>query len=307
MSLYKNLKTLSKALPKPVITWDKVERITRNQEIWNDKDSIVHRLPEFYKERYWKNILKDKKPVHYIPPRERYSWDEHRQVMVENEIVPIEPIYPPEADQGLWGGEGVVKGYKVSKPFVKKKILPRHWIPHFWFPTLKDVILYSEILNKHMKITVTESALRQIDECFGLDYYLLKTDDIDLCSKLALKLKREILITLAKEEFYEDNEERKNYIITKYNEFKIPLEEAEWIGLDLNEACKKLQDIEDSQIPISLKYRFEKELVEDLKAGIISPDLDDEYKDKKPSKSLFGEKLFGGFMKDLNKKVKIGV
>uniref|UniRef100_A0A0K0EZZ9 Large ribosomal subunit protein bL28m n=1 Tax=Strongyloides venezuelensis TaxID=75913 RepID=A0A0K0EZZ9_STRVS len=305
MSLYKNLKAVTTALPRPVITWDKAERIRRNKEIWDDPNSVVHRLPEFYKKRYWEELLKDKKPVHYIPPKERYSWDKHRLVMVENENVPIEPIYPPEADLGIWGGEGVVKGYRMSKPFIKKKVLARPWVPRFWFPVLKKAVLYSEILNKHMKITVTEGALRQIDDAFGLDFYLLKSNDLDLCSKLALKLKREILITLAQENYYENNEERKEYIKEKYKDFKIPLEEAEWVGLDLNEACRKLQDIEDAAIPTPLKYKFEKQLVDDIRSGKISPVVEEDV-ESKGIESLFGEKMLGRFMEPIEKAVKHG-
>lgn len=51
--------------------------------------------------------------------------------------------------------------------------------------------MYSEILDKHMKITVTERTCRLIDQHFGLDLYLLETPEIDLASKydfLYLKL-----------------------------------------------------------------------------------------------------------------------
>jgi hypothetical protein len=57
------------------------------------------------------------------------------------------PIYPPEADLGLWGGEGVVKGYIVSQPYTRKKVLPRQWVPRFWFPELRYEYVYSEILD----------------------------------------------------------------------------------------------------------------------------------------------------------------
>ncbi|KAK6061657.1 AMP-binding enzyme [Cooperia oncophora] len=111
-----------------------------------------------------------------------------------------------------WGGEGVVKGWKESRPYTKKKILPRHWIPHLYFPALKRKILYSEILDKHMKVTVTERALRLIEQHFGLDYYILQTAEIDLASKL----KREMLLTLAKGTYYTEDEERHNYIKEKF-------------------------------------------------------------------------------------------
>lgn len=40
-------------------------RIRRNEEIWKKPDSIVHRLPEHYKKRYWGNLLRNAHPVHY--------------------------------------------------------------------------------------------------------------------------------------------------------------------------------------------------------------------------------------------------
>lgn len=43
------------------------------------------------------------------------------------------------------------------------------------------------------------------------------------------------------------------YIKQKYAKYKIPLEETEWVGLDLNEACRKLQDIEDNTKKTPLK------------------------------------------------------
>lgn len=63
------------------------------------------------------------------------------------------------------------------------QILPRHWVPHFFFPALKYGIFYSEILDKRMKITVTERAHRLIDSHGGLDSYLLETPEIDVASK----------------------------------------------------------------------------------------------------------------------------
>lgn len=100
-------------------------------------------------------------------------------------------------DEGLWGGEGIVKGYFESKPFTKKKILPRQWIPKLWWPHVERAIVYSEVLDKYMNIVITPRALRLIDEKFGLDYYLLETPEIDINSKLGLRLKREILVRLA--------------------------------------------------------------------------------------------------------------
>ena len=60
--------------------------------------------------------------------------------------------------------------------------------------------------------------------------------------------------------YYLHNQERRAYIRNKYAKFVFPLEEAEWMGLDLNSACTKLQDIEDNTAPIPLKHIFEEKL-----------------------------------------------
>lgn len=60
---------------------------------------------------------------------------------------------PPEADLGLWGGEGVVKGWIESKPYTKKKVLPRYWVPRLFFPTLKKAVFFSEILDKYLEVS----------------------------------------------------------------------------------------------------------------------------------------------------------
>ncbi|MFH4978198.1 hypothetical protein AB6A40_004907 [Gnathostoma spinigerum] len=294
MSVPKNLTRVSSALPRMIVTWDKAERIIRNQEIWKNPDSIVHRLPTFYKRAYWKNILTDATPVHYRIPDSRLEWDTKRLTMHENEVYPIIGFHPPEADKGLWGGETVVKGYILSKPFVKKKVLPRRWVPHFFFPSLKESILYSEVLDKHMKVVVTERALRLIDQHFGLDFYLLETPEIDIASKLGNKLKREILIALANESYYKGDEEKRDYIRQKYAKFVMPIEEAEWVGLDLNEACRKQQDLEDSLSKEPKKFIFERELVEKLKSGKDMVTNEEDYAPRR-TQSMFGEKLLGKY------------
>ncbi|VDO71210.1 unnamed protein product [Heligmosomoides polygyrus] len=285
MSLTKNLKSLTSVGPRAVVTWDKAERIRRNEEIWANPDSIVHRLPEHYCKRYWDNLLL---------------------------------IYPPEADKGLWGGEGVVKGWKESRPYTKKKVLPRQWIPRLYFPALKKQVLYSEILDKHMEITVTERTLRLIDQNFGLDYYILRTPEIDLASKLGNRLKREMLLTLAMGNYYPGDEERQNYIKQKhvhritlfhvririaYAEFVIPLEEADWVGLDLNEAARKQQEIEEQRLAEPLKYKLERELVERLRTGTDLITNEEEFAPK-IEESKFGERLLGKYLNPVAKRLR---
>jgi large subunit ribosomal protein L28 len=119
-----------------------------------------------------------------------------------------------------------------------------------------------------------------------------------------MKLKREILIRLATDDYYHHDEEKHNYIREKYAEFVIPLEEAEWVGLELNEACRKQQDIEDNIAPVPLKHLFEKELLEELETKGDSKTQIEEYKPVY-QKSRFAERLFGKFMKPLEDRVKL--
>ena len=81
--------------------------------------------------------------------------------------VPIPLKYPKELDQGLWGGEAVIAG------FVKRHQRCRR-IPHYWVPQLYKTVVYSEILNKYMRMTVTQRAMDLIHDNYGLDYYILK-------------------------------------------------------------------------------------------------------------------------------------
>lgn len=314
MSLFKNLQPLTRARPRPVIAWDKCERIQRNKEIWDDPNSVVHRLPLHYQKRYWQNVLSDAAPVHYEPPQCSLMWDPKRRVEVPLEVsvcfrgrtvqdYPIRPIPTPEMHAGLWAGEGLVKGYVESKPFVKKKILPRHWVPRFFFPNALDCVLYSEVLDKYMKVSVTQRAMQLIDEAFGLDLYLLTTPEIDVNSKLGMRLKRAILVSLAKEDYHPDDRERHEYIKEKYAPHRLPLEEAEWVGLELNEAAEKLQRLELNSAPLPDKYVFERALVDRLARGEDVQEPEDDTAPKK-TKSLFGERMFGQFMKPLEERVR---
>lgn len=45
--------------------------------------------------------------------------------------------------------------------------------PNYWVPNLKKSVLYSEILNSYMDVTVTEKTLKLVDENKGFDHYIL--------------------------------------------------------------------------------------------------------------------------------------
>lgn len=81
--------------------------------------------------------------------------------------VPIPVIYPAEHNEGLWGGEGVVKGFQKRDPNKRR-------VPHFWVPVLKRSVVYSEVLDKYMAVVITNRTMNLIHENYGLDHYLLK-------------------------------------------------------------------------------------------------------------------------------------
>ena len=70
--------------------------------------------------------------------------------MVPNEVANIQPVYPWEFHSGLWGGEGIVGGFKAPprqkhQPDYGK---PRAW---YWYPKLYETVVYSEVLNQVRK------------------------------------------------------------------------------------------------------------------------------------------------------------
>jgi len=132
---------------------------------------------------------------------------------------------------------------------------------------------------------------------------LLQTPEIDIDSKLGMKVKREVLMTLAKGDYYPDDDERREYVRQKYAEHVLPLEEAEWIGLDLNEACRKQQDKEDLIRPQPLKFKLEAELVEKLRQGLDVVETEKDYAPQK-HESKFGDKLLGKYFNPVAKNLR---
>jgi len=224
------------------------------------RSTILDTLPVCYRQffKQWKYA----KPtaVHYQP--EEGNW---KRIPETGQVVPIQnkplPLtYPAEFDNGLWGGEAVVKG------FIKRHPLRRR-VAHFWFPTLQKAVFYSEILDKHFEIVVTPRTLRLVDQHYGFDSYILETPPQDLKSLLGLRIKRTLLLALARKDFLSDNPTKRDEVYEKYKKHIIPEEEAEWYGLSLKEAIEKMKQMQSSA-PIKrqpLKNRFREEFVEMLK------------------------------------------
>lgn len=74
-----------------------------------------------------------------------------------------------------------------------------------------------------------------------------------------------MLLSLARKDLYHDSEEKRNHVLDKYKEFIIPEEEADWFGLTLKEAEKKLMQMEEKIEPEPLKFQYVKEFLDQLK------------------------------------------
>lgn len=229
--------------------------------------SLADRLPDHYMEfhRTWQKGPSS--GVHDQPRQEKFEKDEHGVVIpVQNVRMPM--LYPEEFHQGLWGGEGVIKGLLENPP---TRHTPDYKPPKekYWWPRLHIGVVYSEVLNQHIKVTMTNRAQRLIDENHGLDFYLLKTPVNEIYSHLGLKLKREILLTLAKRERESLSEE----IYSKYEVFKIPEEVAVWHGLPWNEAVHRLfvldRIAEDEESTKPMKAVYRSQLFNLLKQGYL--------------------------------------
>lgn len=143
--------------------------------------------------------------------------------------------------------------------------LCEHVDPKVWFPKLIRSVLYSDILDEYFRVVITYRTKDAINEAKGFDFYILKTPVQDLQSQFGLELRREMLIRLAKKNYYPNDPDKFKMIEEKYKEFVIPLEEAEWFGLTLKAAVAKQHEIElKSKSLMPLKVRYAQDLINEL-------------------------------------------
>jgi hypothetical protein len=115
-----------------------------------------------------------------------------------------------------------------------------------------------------------------VDRHNGLDFYLLETPVNEIYALGLLRLKREILIALAKETLHPNDAGKKTELLAKYKRFILPLEEADWHGLSINQAREKqwhLEALDRDATNTPLKAEFRRELVGMLKSGSLD-DID---------------------------------
>ncbi|XP_037069939.1 39S ribosomal protein L28, mitochondrial-like [Pollicipes pollicipes] len=231
----------------------------RAHAAWNVK-TVVKFLPLAYQAFYKEWQLERPKPVHYVPEPGRWKKNPETGQIQRVENVPIPLRFPKEAHQGLWGGEGVIKGYQ-------NRGRNASLVPHWWVPSLHRTVLYSEVLDRRLDLVVTQRALQLVHDHYGLDMYLLQTRACDIVSLLGLKIKREILLALARGTLWPDNPEKRQELLEKYKQFIVPEEEVEWYGLTVGEAIKKLRQAQAAAgPPPPLKHQYRSELLERLQA-----------------------------------------
>tara|TARA_Y100000310_G_scaffold39580_1_gene37137 strand:- start:230 stop:508 length:279 start_codon:yes stop_codon:yes gene_type:complete len=81
-------------------------------------------------------------------------------------------------------GKSPLKGHKVSHANNKVK--------RKFFPNLKNVTFKSDVLNRNIRLSVSNAALRTVDYKGGLDFYLKSVKSFKLSPKVK-KLKNKII------------------------------------------------------------------------------------------------------------------
>ncbi|TRY70990.1 hypothetical protein TCAL_09301 [Tigriopus californicus] len=231
---------------------------------------IDARLPAHYKTYYreWQRGPEKFRALAFQYKDGVFEKDEFGQVRrIQNHSGII--LYPDEFHEGLWGGEGVIKGVQAPKP-AKRWPNTGQTVPRYWFPKTHQAVVYSEVLDQALTVTATPYGEYLVDQYGSLDSYLLQEPVNEVYSRFLLRLKREILLALVRRDLYPHNERRKAKLLAKYEPYVLPDEEADWHGLSLKDARLKQGEMDRlaaqrAQVPQKIALR--RELVDLLKGG----------------------------------------
>ncbi|KAK9818165.1 hypothetical protein WJX72_008080 [[Myrmecia] bisecta] len=91
--------------------------------------------------------------------------------------------------RGLYAGKKVIFGNRVSEDGGNRT-------RRKWKPNVHTQSLYSEALDRMLRLRVTPHALRCIDKAGGLDSYLLNTPDKKLQSDVGMALRAQVAAAL---------------------------------------------------------------------------------------------------------------
>lgn len=214
----------------------------------------VSELPKPYLDYLEKSSAPSERVIDSPPETKYLDYDQDHQTgyVYRKPDQPIHYVKPACSEKALWGGLALVEGFE--KP---KKLKPR--IARMWYPTTEKHTFYSEILDLHINVEVTDRTLELIDKHLGFDNYILETRVQDLGSELGRRLQRKMLLALAKE--------TREYIKDKYKDHIRPLDEIEWHGLKEAEAITKLRVMRIAEsIEPPLKLTYARQLIESLKS-----------------------------------------
>ncbi|XP_030600559.1 large ribosomal subunit protein bL28m isoform X2 [Archocentrus centrarchus] len=159
------------------------------------KQGIYARLPK----HYLKSLeQKEPTPVHWRPLGVQYRANPNTGLKERVQDVPVPVYYPPESQDGLWGGEGWISGYRYANN-----------------------------------------------------------------DKMSTRLRKTWKAQVFKRELYPNDPIKREQVYEKYKQFEIPEEEAEWVGLSLEEAVEKQRQLEHKEPDPLFKVYVDK-LAEDL-------------------------------------------
>jgi len=238
--------------------------------------SLRSRLPEHFKKNYLAKLEENPDLKHQEPYLAKYRIDGETGHRIPIQDPPVRTVRPPAYDRVLFGGERIIHGYTKRKPndiygpFTKVDESNDKKRPNFWFPKYKTHLFFSEILDRYIQVPITDTTLDAVDAAAGFDFYILKTDVVNLDSRLGECLKKEMMTKLSNGEAGPSDAdiETKKEIYDRYKSHLLPPEEVEWLGLTLSEACAKQMKIEEKIVDnrlVPLKYVFAKRVYDQLK------------------------------------------
>lgn len=225
-----------------------INRHKKYDVVPHQKTNIKSISPDFE----YKNYVPERRPQHTGTWLKNSKMDNNPQ---QKDVLPIKYHFPAEAQVGLWGGVGILMGWKMAR---NEKLSRRYRKEKF--PELSDKTFHPQLVNggDPLSITVTNRTVHLIEEAGGFDHYILKTPVCELNSLFGCLLKRDMLITLnssdkdfsavtmAAQYNYDRTTRRKliEKLRDQYQAYRRADYEIEWIGLPLPMALKKQYDIE---------------------------------------------------------------
>uniref|UniRef100_H3ANY3 Large ribosomal subunit protein bL28m n=1 Tax=Latimeria chalumnae TaxID=7897 RepID=H3ANY3_LATCH len=240
------------------------------------KQGIYSRLPA----HYLKSLQETQRPtpVHFRPLGVEYRANPKTGQRERVQDVPIPLYYPPASQEGLWGGEGWIAGYRYAN---NDKLSTR--LKKVWKPQVFKRELYSEILDTKFTIPVTMRTLDLIDAAYSFDLYILKVSAGGWETPRRVKFATKTLFCMEQASPQLQNPFSSDLCVclsfssiyffvlflSFLKEFVIPEEEAEWVGLSLEEAVEKQRLLEKKE-PVPLFKVFTEELLQQLAVEKLS-------------------------------------